>query len=279
MNKLTITLKNASQLVTMLAGYFLMSTNFIFAIVSVVFISLLSLIGILFISFSESKLSKIIFCMVSIGVGALLGDALVHLIPESFEKNANNTFVSTYIILGFLSFFVLEKFFRWHHCHNIEDDHAHHHPVGYMSLIADAFHNFLDGLLIGSAYMLSIEVGIATTLAVILHELPQELSDFSILIHSGFSRSKALLFNFISSSTAILGALIASTSIMKIEALIGIVIPFAAGSFIYVAASDLVPELHKETSRAKSLLQFICIVIGFALMYAISFVDPMLGLY
>jgi zinc and cadmium transporter len=256
-----------------------MSTNFIFAIISVVFISLLSLIGILFISFSESKLRRMIFCMVSIGVGALLGDALIHLIPESFEHNADHTLASTWIILGFLSFFVLEKFFRWHHCHNIEDEHAHHHPVGYMSLAADAFHNFLDGLLIGSAYMLSIEVGIATTLAVILHELPQELSDFSILIHSGFSRNKALLFNFISSSTAILGALIASTSIMKVEALIGVVIPFAAGSFIYVAASDLVPELHKETSGRKSFLQFICIVIGFGLMYAVGFIDQVLGLH
>jgi len=174
-----------------------------------------------------------------------------------------------FVLVGILVSFVIERFIHWHHCHGV--DHGDHvHPVGYLVLIGDAVHNILDGILIATSYMVSIPLGIATTIAVILHEVPQEIGDFAVLLHSGFSKLKALLFNFVSALTAFLGAFLAivlSGSVHNIEEFL---IPIAAGHFLYIAGSDLIPELHKETSKIKSALQLLFMIGGVVLMFGIT---------
>jgi zinc and cadmium transporter len=142
-----------------------------------------------------------------------------------------------------------------------------------MNLIADGLHNLIDGLLIGASYLVDVQIGIATTVAVLLHELPQELGDFGVLIHAGYSRSKALLFNLLSALFAIVGVLVALWIGSSVVEFTHVIIPIAAGAFVYVAGSDLVPELHKERAPQKSLAQFISILVGCGLMWALLFIE------
>lgn len=254
----------------------------LYAFISVIVISCISLLGLVVLTFRENILRKIIFLLVSLAVGALMGDAFLHLIPEAFEESTNATLVSSSILAGIIVFFVLEKFLHWHHNHGEDTDeaihgHTHDHsqikPVGYMILFSDSIHNFIDGLIIGASYLVSIEVGIATTIAVLLHEIPQEIGDFAILIHSGFSKIRALIYNFISACAAILGV-IAIAFIGDITASTSALIAgFAAGGFIYIAGSDLVPELHKTTEFKKSFSQFLFILIGIGIMYALLLLE------
>jgi zinc and cadmium transporter len=166
--------------------------------------------------------------------------------------------------------FVLEKFIHWHHCHNVSHEHDAA-PLGYISLVTDSLHNFTDGVLIAAAWMASPEVGIATTLAVVVHEIPQEISDFGVLLHAGFSKRKALFLNFVAACTAIIGAVVTVLLGSFAEELIVFILPFAAGGFIYLAGSDLIPELHRELSVRKSMIQLTAILAGLALMFFISF--------
>jgi zinc and cadmium transporter len=173
---------------------------------SVLAVSLVSLIGAFFLGLKEQILKKVIFYLVSISVGALIGDAFIHLIPEVFEEGISGLSFAFSIFGGFIFFFILEKFLRWHHSHgedeeSLESMQSHDHsekPLGAMVIISDGAHNIIDGILIGVSYLAGIEIGIATTIAVLLHEIPQEVGDFGLLLHAGFSVKKALLWNFIS---------------------------------------------------------------------------------
>ena len=251
----------------------------LYAIISVVVVSLISIIGLIALSLNEHTLRKIIFVLVSLAVGALFGDAFIHLIPEAYADSPNTTITSLLIIGGFLAFFILEKFLHFHHTHgegdshHSEDDCTHEahaqqrkHPLGYMVLVADSFHNFIDGIIIGISYLISIEIGIASTIAIMLHEIPQEIGDFGILIHSGFTRIKALLLNLLSALVAIIGVIIVLLVGESVETLITWALPVAAGGFIYIAASDLVPELHKTKDPRRSFIQFIAILAGIGAM-------------
>ncbi|MEK7621989.1 MAG: ZIP family metal transporter [Patescibacteria group bacterium] len=232
-------------------------------ILSVVVVSIISLVGVFAISFREDLIRKYIYLLVALAVGALLGDAFIHLIPEGLEQIGNPTIFSLLIIAGILLFFIIEKYLHWHHHYESADlDHAIH-PLGKMILFSDGVHNFIDGLIIGSSYLVSPELGIATTIAVILHEIPQEIGDFGVLIHSGFSRTRALWFNFASALAAVLGVVIVLTA-ERLAGLLSVwLIPFAAGGFIYIALSDLIPELHKNSDRkSHALLQLLMIVVG-----------------
>jgi zinc and cadmium transporter len=242
------------------------------SIVSVVIVSLLSFVGIIFLAFKSNFLQRIIFILVSFAVGAMLGGAFFHLIPEVYEKSTNFKEVSVVIILGILAFFILEKFLHWHHDHNIEDKEEKVKPLGFISLAADSFHNLIDGILIGSAYLVDPTVGIATTFAVIIHEIPQEIGDFGVLIHSGFKVKKALLFNFLSACSSIIGAIVAIILGNSIEGFEKIIIAFAIGGFIYLAGSDLIPELHKKNSAKSSIIQLIAIIAGLVLMYSFTLI-------
>ncbi len=173
------------------------------------------------------------------------------------------------LLAGIIIAFILERFIVWHHCHT-PGDHAH--PVGFIVLFGDGIHNFLDGIVIGASYLVSTEVGIATTVAVLLHEIPQELSDFGILIHAGFSRTAALLANLASAAAAILGVILVWYAGSN-HAWLVLLVPFAAGNFLYIALADIVPNLHKETRIRAGLLQVVLLLLGVGLMAAMAFLE------
>jgi zinc and cadmium transporter len=231
-------------------------------------ISLVSLIGITTLSLKEGLLRRVLFLLISLAAGALLGDAFIHLLPEAFSE-ADPLLVSLTVIGGILSFFLLEKFLHWHHSHGDEEfspEHAKIHPVGGLVLVSDGVHNLIDGLAIGAAFMVSTEIGIATAIAIALHEIPQEIGDFGLLLHAGFSRAKALLYNFVSALTAFIGVFVAFWLQDAHEAMVPLIAAFAAGNFIYIALADLVPELHKTPGGKRSIAQFVVIVLGIAAM-------------
>ncbi len=235
-----------------------------FSLISVIAVSLISLIGILALLL-RADVKKITFILMSFAVGGLFGDAFIHLVPEAFEKIDNRLEVALFILAGLLLFFVLEKFLRWRHGH-LSEDEPHIQPVVTMNLISDGVHNMIDGMIIGATYMVSIPVGLATTLAVVLHEIPHELGNFGVLVHGGLPVKKAILFNFFSALTAILGTILSLVIGPHIEGYTVSLIPITAGGFIYIAGSDLIPEMHRETKLSNSLLQFALILIGVGIM-------------
>lgn len=239
-----------------------------YTLASVVLISLISFVGAVTLVLNKTLLHKSIFILVSLAVGALLGDVFIHIIPEAYEAIGNPTFVSLAIIAGIIMFFILEKALHWHH-HTAEHAEEHEHPIGRLLLVSDGVHNFIDGLIIAAGYMVSIEVGIATTIAVILHEIPQEIGNFGVLLHAGYSKTKALWFNFLSALTAIAGAGVALLLGNITEQFAMWLLPVAAGGFIYVALSDLIPELHKSNRGGQSIVQVIAIIVGVAAMAAL----------
>ena len=179
----------------------------LYTIISILVVSLISLVGISLLSLKAAKLEKIIVYMISFSAGALLGDAFIHLIPEAVEENGFSIFVSISILSGIAFSFVAEKIIHWRHCHHPTTS-SHPHHLTKMNLVGEGVHNFIDGIIIATSYLISIPVGIATTIAVILHEVPQEISDFGVLVYGGYTRTKALLANFLISLTALLGAVI-----------------------------------------------------------------------
>ncbi len=241
-----------------------METPFLLTLISVVGVSLVSLVGLFGLSLKENILRSSLFALVSLAVGALLGDAFIHLIPEAFAEGMPALSISLSIIAGILIFFVVEKALHWHHHQGIEDQEHTHQPLGSLILVSDGFHNFIDGLIIATSYMVSVEVGIATTVAVILHEIPQEVGDFGVLIHAGYSKGKALWFNFLSGLAALLGAFVAFLLGSMTETITLMLVPIAAGGFIYIALSDLIPELHGQSDKTvrHGALQFFWILMG-----------------
>ena len=242
-----------------------MSEVWFYSLASVVLVSLISLVGVIVLALKQDILNRIVFVLVSLAVGALFGDTLIHLLPEAYASFDSELTVAYLVMVGFLLFFLVEKYFHWHHHHDAESG-IHIHPVGYISLAADGIHNFIDGILIGVSYLVAIPLGIATTLAVILHEIPQEIGDFGVLISAGFTRQKALWLNFATGLTAVLGTVLAIVFGSRLETLLTYAIPITAGGFLYIAAVDLLPPLHKETRPFRSLLQLVAIVAGVAIM-------------
>ncbi len=244
-------------------------TPLIQSIVAVGAVSLVSLIGIATFSLKESLLRRALFLLISLAAGALLGDAFIHLIPEAFASGAPPLLISLLIVGGILTFFVLEKFLHWHHSHGEEEYsplHKHIHPIGHLVLISDVVHNLIDGLIIGTAFLVSPGVGIATTIAIALHEIPQEVGDFALLLHAGFSRGKALVMNFVSALSAFIGLGLAFGFASGDQTFVPLIAAFAAGNFIYIALADLVPELQKTIGKKRSLAQFFVIVAGIIIM-------------
>ena len=249
-----------------------MPPNWLLAILSVVLVSLVSLAGTAAVAVGERKLRQAIFLLVSLAVGGLFGDVFIHLLPDTYGRTSSPLASSLYVIAGILMFFVLEKFLRWRHEHASESS-VQILPLGYMSLFADGVHNFMDGLLIGASFMAGLPVGLATTLAVILHEIPQEIGDFAVLVHSGLSKKQAIALNFLSATLAIVGTIIAIVVASASESFLIVMVPLTAGGFIYIAGTDLVPELHKELNPSKSAAQLIAISVGIGLMLLLFLVD------
>ncbi|NYZ75364.1 ZIP family metal transporter [Candidatus Micrarchaeota archaeon] len=240
---------------------------FFYAMASVLAVSCASLVGILTLLLRKDWLAKALLVLVSFSAGTLLGDAFIHLLPEATEQGFTLA-VSLSFIAGIAVFFALEKFVHWRHCHT-PTSKEHPHPVAFMNLVGDGLHNFIDGLVIGASYLASIPLGITTTLAVVFHEIPQEMGDFGVLLNAGLSKRKAVLFNFISALAAVAGGVAAFAVGSSIQWFSAALVPFTAGGFVYIAVADLIPEMHKETRPAKSALQLIGLAAGVGVMLAL----------
>ncbi|MFH0792121.1 MAG: ZIP family metal transporter [bacterium] len=241
----------------------------ILTLLSVLVVSLISFVGVINLAFGSQRIKSTISFMVSFAVGGLFGDAFIHLLPEAYVRLGTGLNTALYVIGGIFIFFILEKFMRWRHCHDNECE-EHNHPVAATVLVGDAFHNFFDGMLIAASYLISPEIGIATTTAVVLHEIPHEMGNFAVLIHSGYTVKKALIYNFISALTAFVGAIVSLVAGSGISNYSLILIPITAGGFIYIAGSDLLPELHHETRASHSLKQLLAIALGVLIMVLLA---------
>ena len=241
---------------------------FLLSLLGALAISLISIIGIIALILKEKVLNKIVYLLISLSTGALLGGAFFHLLPEAIQEFGQPMRIFEYTLIGLVAFFIVERILRWHHCHDV-DCEVHPRHLGYLNLVGDGVHNLLDGLIIISAFSVSPALGVPVLISIALHEIPQEIGDFGVLIYAGFSKTRALVYNFISALAAILGVIVGYSLINQMSNLNNFILPFAAGGFIYIAASDLIPELHKETNLRKSLLSFIVFVLALLLMLVI----------
>jgi len=237
-------------------------------ILSTAIISFISFVGLLVLVFKEKLLNKILLGLVALSAGALIGGAFLHLIPESLEL-AKQFNIFIYLLIGFILFFLIEKILYWRHCHKIK---CPVHTFAYMNLIGDFAHNLIDGLIIAASFIVSIPLGIATSIAVALHEIPQELGDFGVLIYGGFNKFKAITLNFIVALTAIIGGIAGYYLARLTEQVTIFLLPFAAGGFIYIAASDLIPEIRKQKEKGKSILTFLIFLLGIAIMFGVRLI-------
>jgi zinc and cadmium transporter len=249
-----------------------MESVWLYSLVSVIIVSLISLAGLFTLGIAIEKLRKFLIYIISFSAGALFGDAFIHLFPEIIRDGGFGLASAIYILAGILMFFILEKVIHWQHCHMPITKH-HVHPFAYMNLVGDSLHNFIDGLIIAGSYMANIPAGIATTFAVVLHEIPQEIGDFGVLIHGGFSKTKAIFLNFITALVAVLGAIVALLLGNIISNLQQILVPLAIGGFLYIAGSDLIPELHKETKVWISVGQILAFILGILIMMALLLLE------
>jgi len=240
-------------------------------LLSVFLVSAVSLFAFLFLPLAKKRLKNFVLYLVAFSAGALFGDAFLHLLPEIFEQMENKLVLSLCLLSGILTFFVLEKFIRWRHCH-IEISEKHLHPLATLNLVGDGAHNFLDGVIIAGSYLVSVPLGIATTLAVLCHEVPQEIGDAGILLHSGLSWQKALFFNFLSALLAVAGAVLTLIIGEGIQTIALAITAAAAGGFIYIAGSDLIPELQHNTEPKQSLKQFLALLAGVWVMFLLLIV-------
>lgn len=235
---------------------------FLWIMSATVLVSLISLVGILTFGMKTNIFEKFLIPIVGFAAGGLIGGAFLHLLPEALETWKGET-VFLYALVGFTMFFLMERLLHWRHCH---DSVCDIHPFTYLNLIGDGIHNLTDGMIIAASFVMDFKLGIVTTLAVIFHEIPQEMGDFGILVYGGFSKSKALLCNFLCALTAILGAVIGYVLANITENIALFLISFTAGGFIYIAASDLIPELHKQKDPKRSNIAFLTFVLGLIFM-------------
>jgi len=248
-------------------------STLLWILLSTFLVSLLAFIGILTLMLREKLLEKILLILVALSAGALMGGAFLHLIPESVEKFPGDE-VFIFILLGFILFFFIEKMLHWRHCHK---EKCPVHTFTYMNLLGDGVHNFIDGLIIAASFVVNIHLGIVTTLVVAFHEIPQELGDFGVLVYGGFKKTKALLLNFITAITAVAGGIVGYFLSSYITEATVFLLPFAAGGFIYIAASDLVPEIRRGAGKMnlkRALVTFGIFIIGILIMYAVKFISP-----
>ncbi|MGD8543984.1 MAG: ZIP family metal transporter [Candidatus Bathyarchaeota archaeon] len=238
-------------------------STLILILVSTFLVSTISIIGILFLVLRKKLLDKISLMLVSFASGSLLGGAFLHLIPEALSPYDEIVFIV--ILAGILVFFLLEKSL-WKHCHEKE---CPVHPFAYLNLFGDGLHNFIDGMIIAASFLVSIPLGTATTIAVISHEVPQEIGDFGILVYGGISKNKALVYNFLTAITAIAGATF-TYAFYEFIPKMAYLLAFAAGSFIYIATTDLIPEMRKERKPTVSFAQFILLLAGIILMWLLK---------
>lgn len=239
-------------------------------------ISLTAWVGVLALFFREELVERLLLGLVALAAGSLLGGAFLHLLPSALAEVGPGDTLSVFVALlaGFCVFFVLEGFLRWHHHHSTSHEHE---PVSYLVLVSDSLHNFIDGLVIAGAFLIDPSVGIITTVAIALHELPQEIGDYGVLLYGGFTRRRALILNYLTQATVILGGVAGYYFAGALAGLPPFILAFAAGNFIYIASSDLIPEIKQETTPRRSAGYFLIFLTGLLLMLGIRYLRPLLG--
>jgi zinc and cadmium transporter len=227
--------------------------------------SALALVGSVTLLFPERLFVRLVLPLVALAAGSLLGGALFHMLPESVDALGNELTVYGWVALGIVAFLVLEQFLHWHHCHRPVGAHR---PVGYLILVADGLHNLVGGLAVGSAFVLDTELGMVTWLVAAAHEVPQELGDFGILVHSGWSRRQALTYNVASALTFLVGGLAAYALADTVN--VTVLVPFAAGNFIYIAAADLLPQLTTQENPGEKVVHSASFAVGLGVLYLVA---------
>ncbi|EKD80744.1 MAG: zinc/iron permease [uncultured bacterium] len=244
-----------------------MNQELLSVILATIIISSGSLVGVITIAFNQRFLSKILLSLVSLSAGTMLAAAFFHLLPESI-KILGVVLPFQLTLFSFIGFFLLERFLHWRHCHH--KDHLAKHTMGTMNLLADAIHNFLDGVLIAASFASGSGLGLVATLAIALHEIPQEIGDFGVLLHSGYTRRKALIANLLVSLTAVMGGILGYYASRFMTSFAHFLVPIAAGGFIYISASDLIPELSHITSTKKTLAMIATFLFGVGIMMLVK---------
>ena len=234
-----------------------------------ILMSAIALAGGLTLIFAEETLKRFMLPLVALAAGAMLGGAVFHLVPMSIEQMGNSFQVYGWLTGGFVSFFVLEQFLHWHHCHAVTSEHKQ--PLGYLLLVADGVHNFIGGLAVGGAFLVDIGAGIAAWSAAAAHEIPQELGDFGVLVHGGWKPRQALIFNFVSALSFPLGGILAWAFSRGID--VTFLVPFAAGNFIYIASADLIPEVKEHEDWHVNLLHLAALLVGIALLAGVRLLN------
>ncbi len=242
--------------------------TFYWIIGSGILMSAIALSGSITLVLKKKTLEKILLPLVALAAGSLIGGALFHMLPISIDKIKNNHLVFLFVALGFLTFLALEQFMHWHHCQRRITDNKE--PVTYLILIADGLHNFIGGLAVAGVFLVDVQLGITTWLAAAAHEVPQELGDFGVLLKGGWKKREALLFNLISGLTFLVGGMVAYFSSTQLNINTDYLIPFGAGNFIYIAASDLIPQVNKEDSVKGNIIHYLSFVFGLILLYSLS---------
>lgn len=244
-------------------------------------VSIVALVGIIFIKFNEEKTKRITHFLISFAAGTLLGAGFLSILPEAIEHatehGAELKPIFFAVIIGFLVFFIFEKTLVWYHCHdNNGYCELHRSQSAPLILFGDAIHNFIDGIVIGLAFLVDSSLGIVTTIAVAVHEIPQEIGDFSILLHSNYSKGRALLFNFLVATTTIFGAVFAYfvAGLIALDTLIPLALGFVAGGFIYIAGVDLIPEIHKDSRLGHSIAAIALFLFGIFIIYLTGVLLP-----
>lgn len=250
-----------------------MTLNFIYALIAVVIVSLASLVGLLTFWIKNEKLEKLLIYMVSFSAWALLWDVFYHLLPELSEGEISAELSWTLILWGIVMGLFIEKVIHWNHCHHAESKN-HPHPLAIMNLVWDFFHNFIDGVIVWASFLISITAGISTSLAVLFHEIPQEMWDFAVLVHWGYKKGKAIFLNFLTALSAVLWVVLAFILWGHIEGVHLYLIPVSIWMFIYIAWSDLIPEINKHNQKLlTSLLQILMFILWSGVMFALLFLE------
>jgi zinc and cadmium transporter len=254
------------------------------ALGSVLLIGLVSLAGVFTLSLGRARLERALFLLVSFAVGAMLGGALLHLLPEAYERLGSGPRTGALALAGMLGFFVLEKFLHWRHEHAAPEviegvtgggplhQHPHEHghseaPFATLNLAGTVVHNLIDGAIVAAAYLASVPTGLVTTLAVLLHEIPQEIGNFGVLVYGGYAPRRALMFNFLAGLAGLVGAGLALVIGQRVTGFADALLPLTAGAFLYVAGSDLIPELNRRHSypASKAVGQLVMMALGVAI--------------
>ena len=239
-------------------------SNLLWSLLAVAVTSIVSFSGALALVLNDHWLKKSLIYFVSFAAGSMIGAAFFHLLPEALDETPSlEVFIAA--LFGFSLFFVLERFLRWHHCH--EETCETHGHLGWLNLVGDSFHNMIDGMIIFASFIGGPALGIPVTLSIILHEIPQELGDFGVLLYSGFTKKRALFYNFLSACAAFFGVLLGWIFYHQSELVSALLLPFAAGGFIYIAASDLIPELHKDRNLWRAIFSYVLFISALVFMY------------